>query len=282
MAASSLYPRIVAIESIEEYSANIKGFFFEEEFLAKMASPGQFAMLWIPGVDEIPLAFARIDHVTRIIGFIVQRVGTGTQRLFQLKKGDRVGIRGPFGNGFDLALWERREVFIVGGGVAMAPLMPLVSFEGAQKSLDIFYGAKNQDSLAIDELTDRQKLASSQLHIATEDGSVGEQGTVVDLVRSQLSNSRNKSPLILAAGPERMLLALHTLLLEKVPKGNWEFSLCDRYMKCGFGICGSCSLDELGLRLCVEGPVLGRRVLSQLKSFGNYGRDACGQKEYFK
>lgn len=237
-------------------------------------------MLWVPGADEIPLGFAGIDNITNIIEFIVQRVGEGTQKLFQMKTGERVGIRGPFGTGFDLNLWMDREVYIIGGGVGIAPLVPLVAYSGSQLSLDIFYGAKNQDSLAISELIDKQKANSSHFHLATEDGSLGVRGTVIDLVKKQLLSSQ-RSLLILAAGPERMLFILHSLLLKNFPGEEWEFSLCDRYIKCGFGICGSCSLDGMGFRLCVEGPVLGRAALSKLSSFGIFGRDACGRKSFF-
>lgn len=282
MASKRLFPRIAEIRAIEEYSDSIKGFFFSDEFLAQIAVPGQFGFLWIPGVDEIPLGFAKIDRSDNTVGFIVQSVGKGTQKLFQMKIGDQVGIRGPFGNGFDLELWNGKDVYIVGGGVGIASLLPLIAHKGSQSSLEIIYGAKDQKSSFINELIDSLEFQSSHLHLITEDGSIGEHGTVVDFVQKRIDYFQEKQALFLAAGPEKMLLALHLLLLEKLPDAIWEMSLCDRYIKCGFGICGSCSLDdELGLRLCVEGPVLGQKILSQLTSFGYYGRDASGRKKYF-
>ncbi|MFQ5980245.1 MAG: hypothetical protein ACE5OZ_19090 [Candidatus Heimdallarchaeota archaeon] len=283
MAPNRLFPRIVEIIAIEEYSESIKGFFFSDDFLAQIAVPGQFGFLWVPGVDEIPLGFAKIDPSDSTIGFIIQSVGIGTQKLFQMKKGDQVGIRGPFGNGFDLQLWNGKDVYIVGGGVGIAPLLPLAVHKGSQLSLEIIFGAKDEKSLFINKLIGSIELQSSYLNLITEDGSVGEQGTVVDFVQKRIEHFQEKQALFLAAGPEKMLLALHTLLLDRLPFAIWEMSLCDRYIKCGFGICGSCSLDdELGLRLCVEGPVLGRDILSQLASFGYYGRDASGSKKYFE
>ncbi|MFW9913979.1 MAG: dihydroorotate dehydrogenase electron transfer subunit [Candidatus Thorarchaeota archaeon] len=280
MTSSFIYPRIVEIERIEKYSPDIWEFFFVEESIANAAKPGQFAMLWIPGTDEIPLGFARIEKKASIIGFIVQRVGEGTQKLFQMKIGERVGIRGPFGNGFDLDLWKNKKVHIIGGGVGIAPLMPLTANNSSPLSLDIYYGAKDETALAISEVIDRHKPNGSHLHLATENGTLGMRGTVIDLVEKQLVSSQG-SLLFLAAGPERMLFSLHSFLLQNFPSEEWEFSLCDRYMKCGFGICGSCSLDDLGIRLCVEGPVLGRTKLSKLSSFGKFGRDASGRKKYF-
>ncbi|MHA2270563.1 MAG: iron-sulfur cluster-binding protein [Candidatus Hodarchaeales archaeon] len=280
MASNGIYPRIVTIEKVEKYSPDIWEFILKEELIASSAKPGQFAMLWIPGTDEIPLGFSRIEKTTNIIGFIIQRVGEGTQELFQMKAGERVGIRGPFGSGFDLDLWKNRKVHIIGGGVGIAPLMPLTAYSGSQLSLDIFYGAKDESSLAVSELIDKQKLNGSHLHLATENGALGMRGTVIDLVKKQLASSQ-RSLLFLAAGPERMLFSLHSFLLQNFAGEEWEFSLCDRYIKCGFGICGSCSLDDLGIRLCVEGPVLGRAALSNLSSFGKFGRDAYGRKNFF-
>jgi dihydroorotate dehydrogenase electron transfer subunit len=275
-----LYPQIVEIERIEKYSPDIWEFTFIEKTIANAAHPGQFAMLWIPGTDEIPLGFARIEKGANIIGFIVQSVGKGTQKLFQMKVGDRVGLRGPFGNGFDLELWQNRSVQIIGGGVGIAPLIPLIAHKSSPLSMDIYYGSKDETALGISEVIDRQKPNGSRLHLATENGTLGMRGTVIDLVKKQLVSSQ-RSLLFLAAGPERMLFSLHAFLIQTFPSEEWEFSLCDRYMKCGFGICGSCSLDDNGLRLCVEGPVLGRAALANLSSFGNFGRDACGRKNFF-
>ena len=89
------YPKIVEITEITKENQNVKTIKFK---LLEKTTPGQFFMIWIPGVDEIPMSVSYIDK--NVKGFTFRKVGEATDALFKLKKGDKIGIKGPYGNGF--------------------------------------------------------------------------------------------------------------------------------------------------------------------------------------
>ena len=111
---------------------------------------------------------------------------------------------------------------------------------------------------------------------ATDDGTFGEKGTSVDIAKKMLNNQRENERMfdfVYASGPEMMMKELQPLL------NNVEYEfLFERYMKCAIGICGNCTMDPLGIRLCVEGPVLPKKLVEQLTEFGKYHRDASGKR----
>ena len=109
----SRMPIISRITGIEEHSASVRTFHFDTPILFE---PGQFVMVWIPGVDEIPMALSSGSSIT------VQRVGDATAALFRNVPGDRIGIRGPFGNGFSV----HGRTLVIAGGIGAAPMLPLV------------------------------------------------------------------------------------------------------------------------------------------------------------
>ena len=107
-------PAAVTITKIVEETPSIRTFVFDREIAAR---PGQFVMVWVPGVDEVPMALSSPSSIT------VQKVGDATAALFAMHEGDRIGIRGPYGNGFAVS----GRTLVVGGGVGASPLLPLVT-----------------------------------------------------------------------------------------------------------------------------------------------------------
>ncbi|HZD42799.1 MAG TPA: dihydroorotate dehydrogenase electron transfer subunit, partial [Methanomicrobiales archaeon] len=154
--------RVVTIRRIIRETPSIRTFFFHESFCFE---PGQFVMVWVPGVDEIPMA------LSSEISISVQKVGDATEALFNLSEGDRMGIRGPLGNGFSV---EGRTLAIA-GGIGAAPLVPLAAGGMVDRFL---LGAKTVKevpfTVALSDCTD--------LQIATDDGSLGHHGFVTDLL----------------------------------------------------------------------------------------------------
>ena len=119
------------------------------------------------------------------------------------------------------------------------------------------------------------------LHIATDDGSMGFEGYNVGLLEKLLEvtqDSKTDDPAIdqvFGCGPERMLKALSDVTAKyKIPS---QLSL-ERYMKCGYGLCGNCCVDPLGIRLCTDGPVVKNDICQKIEEFGQYHRDAEGKK----
>ncbi len=241
-------PVNAVILKIVEETPSIRTFFFDVTF---EPAPGQFVMVWIRGVDEIPMALSYDNAIT------VQKVGPATEALFELEKGDSVGIRGPFGNGFDL---KNGPILLIAGGVGAAPLAPLAEkakMEGIE--VTTLLGARTKDELVF---MDRFKAAGN-VKIATDDGSAGKHGYVTQLIDGEYSQ-------IYSCGPEIMMKKV----LDAVDPGTAQFSL-HRYIKCGLGICGACCVD--GLRVCKDGPVFSGTILGKTE-FGIYRRNECGEK----
>ncbi len=253
---NSLMPVCATIQGITEYSPSIRVYHLDHRF---SFIPGQFIMVWIPGVDEVPMALSSESSIT------VQRVGDATAALFGYSAGDKIGLRGPFGNGFTV----QGRVLAVAGGIGVAPLFPLAR----TGQVDTFLlGARSSDELLFtDELS-----ACTDLHIATDDGSAGRSGYVVPLMDSFDIPSYDH---ICVCGPELMMRSILQLLDANGIADRGQFSL-HRYLKCGMGICGSCSMDPDGLRVCTDGPVFRGDILLE-SEFGHYTRDASGRRKPF-
>ncbi|EHQ35679.1 dihydroorotate dehydrogenase electron transfer subunit [Methanoplanus limicola] len=251
----------VKITEIRDETPTIKTFEFDGCFSSKA---GQFCMVWIPGVDEVPMGFSSPSSIT------VQKVGEATEALFSLNVGDTIGIKGPLGNGYT----PEGRVLVIAGGVGAAPLRPL-ALEGLADTFIL--GARTAD-----EIVYKDELGSlTDLRISTDDGSYGHHGFVTDLLAGAGRGGSGVDPedydTICVCGPEIMMKNVLRILNEKDLSDRAQFSLV-RYMKCGVGICGSCCLDDAGLRVCRDGPVFSGTDLLKSFEFGNYSRDATGRR----
>ncbi len=241
-------PVNVIITKVVEETPTIRTFFFDTSF---ELIPGQFVMVWVRGVDEIPMALSYENAIT------VQKVGFATSALFELGECDSVGIRGPFGKGFDI---EKGHLLLVSGGVGAAPLAPLAEKAGAAGArITTLLGAKTKE----EQLFRERFEAVGNVRVATDDGSEGKHGYV-----TQLLDDEKKFDQIYCCGPEIMMKKV----LDNVTPKKAQFSL-HRYIKCGLGICGACCVD--GLRICKDGPVFSGDVLKKTE-FGVYRRNECG------
>jgi len=224
--------------------------------------PGQFVMVWLPGIDEIPMSLSYVDGEA---GITVKTVGDATRALCAMQPGQRVGVRGPHGHGYDVS---GNNVLVVAGGTGVSSLAPLVEqLASAGKTINCALGAKTSSELYFIE---RLEAAGAKLHIATDDGSQGHEGFVTDLARKLLESGGYDS--MAACGPEPMLVRL--LELSEATDMPIQVSL-ERHMKCGIGICDSCSMD--GLQVCRDGPVFDGKTLAASKEFGKAKRDECGR-----
>ena len=227
--------RMVKIEKIVDEAKDIKSFFFSDGVVEK-ALPGQFLMIWLPGVDEVPMGISRIGKQSSIT---VEKVGDCTEKLHSLKEDDKIGMRGPFGNHFNIVDCEK---VVVAGGIGIASLLPLID-----ERTEVFMGAKTRNGLSfLKEIKNR----GAKLHVATEDGSSGFSGLVTDLFREFLGDNNHLSERkIYVCGPMEMIREIY----KRDKNREMEVSL-ESHMKCGIGICDSCSIR--GIRICKEGPVI--------------------------
>jgi len=257
------YPKIVKINKSLKENDNVKTFLFD---YGEKVIPGQFFMIWIPKIDEIPMSVSYINNKTKGITF--KKVGEATKSLFSLKVGDKIGIRGPFGNGFEII---GKNILFVGGGTGIATIVPALE-KAIQKNIKstIVIGAKNKTELFFEK---RIKKLCLDLLVSTDNGSKGYNGLVTNLAEIQLN--KNNFDSIITCGPEMMMKKLFEISNEK----HFQASL-ERFMKCGIGICGQCCVGN-GLRVCMEGPVFNKKILKNIKDFGIFKRDASGKKIYF-
>ncbi|MGD0056427.1 MAG: dihydroorotate dehydrogenase electron transfer subunit [Methanomassiliicoccales archaeon] len=228
----------------------------------RRALPGQFVMVWLPGVDEIPMSLSYVDGLK---GITIKDVGEATRALSSLHVGDSIALRGPFGRYFELS--SGRSLFVC-GGIGAASVMPAAEAVRDTGKVDIAIGARTKDEVIFEE---RAKRCSADVRTSTDDGTCGMRGTAVDLAR--LMMEEKKYGTILACGPEIMLNSL--LELGKAHGVKCQFSL-ERLMKCGVGLCGSCVLDDR--RVCTDGPVFWGHELESMSEFGKCKRDEAGLK----
>jgi dihydroorotate dehydrogenase electron transfer subunit len=207
--------------------------------VALEAVPGQFAMLWLPGVDEKPFSIAGADPLC----FAVSRVGPFSDALHAMEPGDRLWVRGPFGTGFSSG---PGRALLVGGGYGAAPLHFLAhALLACGAQVETALGARGAGDLLF---ANRFRDLGVAVHVATEDGSAGTRGRVTEVVGPLLHAGGFDS--LCACGPEAMLDALAVLCRETGTRVELSY---EAYMRCGIGICGSC---EHGQRLvCRDGPV---------------------------
>jgi dihydroorotate dehydrogenase electron transfer subunit len=187
---------------------------------------------------------------------LYKKVGKGTQKMTEFKKGQKVDMIGPLGNGFSLPpLPSSPNIILVGGGVGIVSLYSLAEVLGSTK-LFIFIGGKTKDDILCEE--DFKRLNASKIFIATEDGSWGYKGTVIDLFLSQRKRFENsESQYIYSCGPVEMLKELERAV--KFKGAVCQVSLEAR-MGCGFGACWGCVVQTSDpktpyQRVCKEGPV---------------------------
>lgn len=277
----SRLPRTYRIKHVKQETEMVRTFTFDGSLGAK---PGQFVMVWLPGVDEVPMSVAEDDGAVTKITFFA--VGDMTNEFAKLQVGDLAGLRGPFGTHYE---WEPgQHIVLVAGGYGAAP-MYFVAKEtvGHGCTLEVIVGARSKEHLLY--LNELESLKHVSLHIATNDGSVGYKGYNVDILEKLLSSCPRESsgakkkdchPIdqVFACGPEMMLKRVSEISAKyEVPA---QLSL-ERYMKCGYGICGNCVMDPLGIRMCTEGPVVKNDIAIKLAEFGKYHRDDLGKKHSF-
>lgn len=221
-------------------------------------------MVWIPGLDEKPFAIVTREPLT----ITVAAVGPFSRAMHALIVGDQVGWRGPFGHGFDLG--GDKTALLIGGGYGVAALyFAATELRKQNRKVVVAIGGRTADDIFYEE---QMLTLGAHVEIATEDGSRGTRGFVTEAARNHFATST-----ILACGPEAMLVAI---MREANAKNVPAQLSVERYMKCGFGICGQCTLN--GRLVCQDGPVFTAKELAQLTEFGRVHRDASGAVHFFQ
>jgi len=279
-------PAALKIRKIIDEAEDIKTFIFNRskdildekgyrrrafgETKAFTAAPGQFLLLWLPRVNMKPFGISYQDKES--FGITVCKVGPFTEKLFEKKVGDYVGIQGPHGTGFNT---NCKNAILVGGGYGVAPLAFLAD-ELAAAGVEVRFviGAKYENLLLF-----RKRFKDSRVETIyiTDDGSYGVKGFTTDALKKELEND-SSIDMIYTCGPE--------IMMKKVIELSDEFNVecqasLERYMKCGFGICGQCCCDDSGVRICINGPVFSKEYIKKnITEFAGCKRDSTGKKVF--
>ena len=267
----------VKIKRIIDECDGVKTFVFERNDKS-VPKPGQFVMVWVPGVDEIPMSISSYEKNGEW-AITIKNVGDCTNSVHDLKVGDFIGVRGPLGNFFKIPQETNKNIILIGGGIGMVPLRFLASeLVKLGCNFKIIEGAKvGNEILFVNEFLEYHK-EELEFHFCTDDGSYGEKGFASDLFEHLIENKQVndlKNSIVFTCGPEIMMYKLLHICLEH--KIELQASL-ERIMRCGCGLCGLCVIDPLGLLVCHDGPVFTSAVLKKMGDFGKYKRDFSGKK----
>ena len=222
-------------------------------------APGQFNMLYLYGVGEVPISIMSDPEQRDGIGHTIRALGRVTHGLAALQAGDRLGLRGPFGRGWPLQEMGGRDVVVVTGGLGCAPVVSVVHYVLRRRErfgkLVIIQGVKHADDLIWREQYDRwAKLADTQVLVAADQGTamwpwhIGHVTELFDLARFSPERAVG-----MMCGPEGMMRVAATKLLARgLPESHLYLSM-ERNMQCAVGRCGHCQLG--GAFVCRDGPV---------------------------
>lgn len=248
----------------KEIAAGIYSLWLRTERIAKEAAPGQFVSVYSGDKSRMlprPISICEAEADGRLR--LVYRVaGQGTEEFSRLCTGDTLEILGPLGNGYPLrpsgesvvdSLWEKSRILLLGGGIGTPPMLQLARVLQAQENTEVQIVAGYRDELFLTE----ELGACAKLYIATEDGSAGTKGNVLDAMREQGITA----DVICACGPKPMLRAIKSYAEER-DIACW-LSLEER-MACGVGACLACVCQSTEVdghshvhnkRVCKDGPV---------------------------
>jgi dihydroorotate dehydrogenase electron transfer subunit len=220
-------------------------------------------MIWIPGDDELPMS---LSYTGEPKGVTIKAMGDTSRRALSIPTGTPVGIRGPYGNRFDLS---PKRILLVGGGSGTAVLAPAAE-AAAERGSNIVaaLGATTASELLF---VDRLRSISESVEISTDDGSLGYHGYVTDLGRRLLSGLPFDA--VWTCGPEVMMKKVIAAAEEcHVP----VFCSMERQMKCAMGMCDACAFGPY--HVCVDGPVFPAEKLTPIPEFGRTKRDSSGRR----
>lgn len=221
------------------------------------AQPGQFVMVWLPGQDEKPMSIAEVKPHLQLS---IARAGPASTQMADAKMGDTLFIRGPLGKPYSPT---GQRWLLVGGGYGFAPLRFLARL-GKEKGVEVesINGARSKSLLMLP--------APGKNHISTDDGSEGTKGNVITLLDPLLASK--KYDFVCCCGPEKMMEAVAKCCQKH--KTPCQLSV-ERYMKCGFGVCGHCAMG--GWLSCLDGPTLSGDEALANPEFGKVHKDRAGR-----
>lgn len=233
----------------EEISNGIFSMWLKTEQIAEKAKPGQFISLYCHDGSRMlprPISICEIDKKDKALRIVYRVAGKGTEEFSGMSTGDSIDIVGPLGNGFPL---KEKKAFLIGGGIGIPPMVELAKQLNCEKQMVLGY----RDTMFLQE----EFKGLGSMYVATEDGSYGTEGNVLDAIRENGMDAE----IIYACGPTPMLKAIKEYAMAN---GIECWLSLEEKMACGIGACLACVCKSKekdshthvnNKRVCKEGPV---------------------------
>jgi NAD(P)H-flavin reductase len=272
--AENIYlPKVAVVEGLNDEIPDVKTVHWslvnpeDQKAFISAFKPGQFCLVTIPGKGEFTLSLPPSPTEGKTF-FTLRKVGVCSTAFQQYKPGDKFALRGPFGNGFPMESYHGKNIVVVAGGIGLIPLRSTIVYilgnRDKFKDLQIYYGAKNPETLMYADDLKKWEKGGAQFHLTVDGASpgyTGNIGVVGSLFKKYKPNVENTVAFV--CGPPIMFRFVIKDLLDLGFKESSIVSTMERYMKCGVGKCGHCCVGVS--YVCVDGPVF---TYEQLKRLG--------------
>jgi NAD(P)H-flavin reductase len=221
--------------------------------------PGQFNMLYVFGVGEIPISISGNPDRPETLTHTTREVGIVTRAMRQLTVGDVLGVRGPFGSTWPMEAAEERDVVVIAGGIGLAPLRPvlyhLVAHRERYRRVVLLYGARTpEDILYQDEVREWSSYLDVEVHVTVDRATRrwhGNVGVITTLIPRAPFDPKNALAMI--CGPEIMMHFTVQELHRRGVRSDQIYVSMERNMQCALGLCGHCQYGPSFV--CKDGPV---------------------------
>jgi NAD(P)H-flavin reductase len=222
-------------------------------------TPGQFNMLYVFGVGEVPISISGDPTKQKILVHTTRAVGAVTKAMSQLKTGDSLGVRGPYGVGWPVREAEGGDAVIITGGIGLAPLRPVIYHVLANRHrynrVVLLYGARTPEDILFRKNLESWRSRFDVETYLTVDRATGEWrgnvGVVTGLIHRSSFDPKNCTAMV--CGPEIMMRFTVMELIKRGVGDDRIYVSMERNMKCGVGLCGHCQLGPTFV--CKDGPV---------------------------
>jgi len=268
-APSPYLPRMARIAAAEQMTETERFLRVEVDGEPLRYEPGQFVEVMVFGIGEAPISICSSPTQGDAFELTVRSVGLVTNALKTFKAGDRVGIRGAFGNHFDYDVMKARDVLFVAGGLGLAPTRSLIRYVLDKRKdygkVTILFGAREPKWLLFrNEVEAWAKRGDVDVHVTVDRGDASWKGNVGVITRlfSKVAIDPAKTWAVIVGPPIMFKFAVLEALAEGIPEHRIICSL-ERHMKCGVGKCGHCQIR--GIYVCREGPVFTYEQVKRLR-----------------
>lgn len=268
MVSNPYQPINAKIVDIIDESPTIKSFVVRPDEAISFKT-GQFVELTLPGRGEAPFTPSSSPKQADQMEITIMKAGRVTGLLHDCKKGQQVGLRGPYGNGYPIEIFRGKEVYIIGGGVGLAPirslLLTLIDSIGDYKKIICRFGARSPDDFIYKEALfgPWQNIDGMEIKLTVDKANgkwKGNIGVVTTILNAKDVNIKN-AVAVVCGPPVMMKFATFDLVKMGFGPGNIYLSM-EKNMSCGIGKCGHCMIGKY--YVCKDGPVF---TLQQLKDY---------------